>query len=524
MLRIRRISRLQVFNRTASGRFFSTEPPKPPTFFQKDSQPLPLFQNPKTAPKPLQPTVIAPAVTPAADAAAAAAESAKEPMSFGRKLLLFSPIVIFTIAMLELSSIIGTEKKFDDVEEALQLAEEAALDGHLEDSVGCLAEALELMDEHNVEHISEYYISCSLRLAQLLEAAGANDKALVVYEALHKELIHALLHSENYRTLVRNEKYDKVIAQCLLITLKISHLVPVDQLDHAREKLLYAIVVAQNRILENYPVFMLYLNDTQNRNIISLIEFDAGREFEKLNVLEKRVKQDQNAKSPIELPLYTTNSTPESEMLVSFVEGWPIFTDALTFAKNRLADISIQLGDLPEATTNWVSNTIILKASLQPPALMAITLTKMALTLIAANEIIAKGKSDVDLEDIMKSHRLVAEVQDHDLVNDILDSANGQIRNLFTNVLRICDQVNKFKLDEDASAEQVQALERAETMFQSAIDTCQMVASMGLGVLESQENNQFLARKHFSKALQLAKKTENSQYSQDASEWLAKLK
>lgn len=481
-------------------------PQTPPTYFQMASQ----------APKPLGPQ-FGPVATPTIPI--------KKPMSFGKRVLLASPLILIVIGMMGLSGIIEKEEITPEVANAIQLGITSENDGNIDDAIGCYLEAMQLMDEEGVEHVSPIYISCGVRIAQLYEYLKQLDKSLAIYEVLKDEFIHALSNRKDYESFLTDNMLNKAIRTSLAISIRFAQLVPPERLNEGKDALLFNIVIAQNRILEIYPPFLPVINDINNRNILSLLTNDIEREFESLNELEKRVKLDQNAKDPIELPLYATDETEENKFLGLHVGGWPIFTKTLIVAKDTLATLNVESGDLSDTISNLVSNSNFIQRSFDHPAMLALTFSKLAIALQMTHQIISRDYPKESVVEIIQDSKPISvDISKPEIKDFVLTTTAVESERVFKKVLMICEEAKKNKNQHISNNEMILKVKKQlDTMFQPAFEKSEMVSSVGLGLIEMQRGEESAALGHFRRAKILAVKLKDEEYITDISKWISQL-
>lgn len=487
-------------------------PQAPPTYFQTPT----LAPQPLTKPLATQIGLGGPAPPPA---------SPKKPMSFARKVLLATPLILIVIGMLGLSGIIEKEEITPDVANAIQLGITAENENRIDDAIVCYLEAMELMEEAGHEHVSVMYVSCGVRIAQLYEYQGKLDKALGVYGVLKDEYIHALSSHREYESFLTDNMHEKAIRTSLAIAVRFSQLVPPERLEEGKDALLFNIVMAQLAILDKYPPFMPVVNDINNRNILSLLTNDLEHEFKGLNELEKRVRMDQNSKTPIELPLYATDETDENKFLGLHVGGWPIYTKMLIVAKDALANLSAETGDLSDTISNLVSNSNFIQRSFDHPAMLALTFSKLAIALQMTHQIISRDyPRDSIVEIVQDSKPMSVDISKPEIKDFVLTTTAVESERVFNKVLSICREARKSTHHNVVDSEAFLKVKRQlDAMFLPAFDKSEMVSCVGLGLIEMQRDQPDLALAHFQHAKLLATKLRDRDYIDDISGWISQL-
>lgn len=480
-------------------------PQSPPVYFQTANQ----------APKPLATQLGLGAPVP----------PEKKPMSFMRKVLYATPLMLIVIGMMGLAGIIEKEEITPEVGTAIQLGITSENDGNIDDAIRCYLEAMQLMDEAGLERVSPMYMSCAIRIAQLYEYLGKLDKSLAIYEILKDEYIHALSNQKDYESFLTENMLNKAIRTSLAISIRFSQLVPPERLSEGKDALLFNIVIAQMRILEIYAPFMPVINDINNRNILSLLTNDTEREFEGLNELEKKVRLEQNSKTPIELPLYATDETEENKFLGLHVGGWPIFTKMLIVAKDSLANLSIETGDLSDTISNLVSNSNFIQRSFDHPAMLALTFSKLAIALQMTHQIISRDYPKKSVVEIIQDNKPISvDISKPEIKEFVLSTTATESERVFKKVLMICEEAKKSTHQHTSDNEMMERVKKQlDTMFQPAFDKSEMVSSVGLGLIEMQRGETSTALGHFRRAKTLAVKLRDEDYISDIAEWIGEL-
>lgn len=488
-----------------------TSESKPPSFFQSEVPPAPFKSeapingsNNGNSPPNVPPT-----------------EKVKQPIYYH----FFTGLAILSIAYIAVDIVFAltpanTEFISEDVLKIIEKAIEAESKKDIDGAIGYYVDALKKLDEENAEHISPCYTSCAVRIAQLFEHQKNYGKAISIYKELAHAYLNAFTHRDDFVTLIKDESYDFAILRALTIATRYAYLLPEEEVEAARELLMFTIVEAQNRIIEAYPPFLSVLNDINNRNVLDLITADLEKSLQKYPKEEQEKIIKEQSKVPVELPLFTTEQTSENKLLGLHVKAWPVFTRVLINAKDMYADLSIEADDLSAAISNFTSNSVIIQRCFDHPSRLTLTLTKLGvalqMTYQSLNNNFPKGK---EIEIIQDNKPVKVDIESPQLKSFLLDTTVSESKRIFTKVLTLCDTMKKqervirsnhFEND----------IGQWEAMFKPALEKSEMVSSASLGMIEFQEGNSEEALKNFKRAKVLAYKLNDEDYIADINKWI----
>ncbi|TID21172.1 hypothetical protein CANINC_003452 [Pichia inconspicua] len=484
---------------------------KPPSFFQTDTPPAPFKSN-----APIKSTndgSLPPNETHT--------EAVKQPWYYH----IFTGLAILSIAYIAVDIVFAltpanTEFVSEDVLKIIEQAIEAESKKNIEEAIGHYLKALKKLDEENAEHISPCYTSCSVRIAQLFEHQRQYGKAILIYKELTHAYLNAFTHRDDFVTLIKDESYDFAILRALTIAIRYAYLLPEEEIEKARELLMFTIVEAQNRIIEAYPPFLSVLNDINNRNVLDLITADLEKSLQKYPKEKQEEIIKEQSKVPVELPLFTTEQTPENKLLGLHVKAWPVFTRVLINAKDLYADLSIEADDLSAAISNFTSNSVIIQRCFDHPSRLTLTLTKLGvalqMTYQSLNNNFPRGK---EIEIIQDNKPVKVDIESPQLKSFLLDTTVSESKRIFTKVLTLCDTMKKQERVIRSNHFE-QDIGQWEAMFKPALEKSEMVSSASLGMIEFQEGNSEEALKNFKRAKVLAYKLKDEDYISDINKWI----
>ncbi|ODQ44726.1 hypothetical protein PICMEDRAFT_18123 [Pichia membranifaciens NRRL Y-2026] len=414
----------------------------------------------------------------------------------------------------------NTEYVSEETLAHIEKAIEAETNNRIDDAISHYIDALKQLDSEELEHISPCYTSCSVRIAELFEHEKKFDKALLIYKELSNSYLNAFTHREDFDALSDDSSYDFAILRSLTIAIRYAYLLPAKDVDLARETLMFHIVEAQKRVIEAYPPFLSVLNDINNRNVLDLITADLEKTIAHLPESEQEKIIKQQAKTPIELPLFTTEQTPENKILGLHVKAWPVFTRVLINAKDLYANLSIEANDLSAAISNLTSNSIIIQRCFDHPSRLTLTLTKLGVALQMTYQTISrdfpKGK---EIEIIQDSEPVKVNLSSPELKDFVLNTTVSESKRIFLKVLVLCDTMKKQEKIIKAN-HLGQDIGQWEAMFKPALDKSEMVSAASLGMISYQSGFATDALKYFKRAKVLAFRLNDKDYIDDINEWI----
>ncbi|GAV29243.1 hypothetical protein PMKS-002725 [Pichia membranifaciens] len=485
----------------------------PPVFFQSDVPPQPYTPAPAPAPHPTGPQNSQPT------------ESEKVVKQFRTEVytLSFMVVVALLFTGADLYNLLfagNTEYVSEETLAHIEKAIEAETNNKIDEAIGYYIDALKQLDSEELEHISPCYTSCSVRIAELFEHEKKFDKALLIYKELSDSYLNAFTHREDFDILDDDSSYDFAILRSLTIAIRYAYLLPAEEVDLARETLMFHIVEAQKRVIEAYPPFLSVLNDINNRNVLDLITADLEKTIAHLPESEQEKIIKQQAKTPIELPLFTTEQTPENKILGLHVKAWPVFTRVLINAKDLYSNLSIEANDLSAAISNLTSNSIIIQRCFDHPSRLTLTLTKLGVALQMTYQTISrdfpKGK---EIEIIQDSEPVKVNLSSPELKDFVLNTTVSESKRIFLKVLVLCDTMKKQERIIKAN-HLGQDIGQWEAMFKPALDKSEMVSAASLGMISYQTGFATDALKYFKRAKVLAFRLNDKDYIDDINEWI----
>lgn len=486
----------------------------PPVFFQSDVPPQP-FKPSKSATSP----------SPTGQQNNQQIESQKVVKQFRTEMYTFTFMVVVALLFTgaDLYNLVFTGNTEYVSEETLAHIEKAIgaeTNNKIDEAVSHYIDALKQMDSEGLEHISPCYTSCSVRIAELFEHEKKFDKALLIYKELSDAYLNAFTHRDDFETLIDDNSYDFAILRSLTIAIRYAYLLPAKDVDLARETLMFHIVEAQKRVIEAYPPFLSVLNDINNRNVLDLITADLEKTIAHLPEAEQERIIKQQAKTPIELPLFTTEQTPENKILGLHVKAWPVFSRVLINAKDLYANLSIEANDLSAAISNLTSNSIIIQRCFDHPSRLTLTLTKLGVALQMTYQTISrdfpKGK---EIEIIQDSEPVKVNLSSPELKDFVLNTTVSESKRIFLKVLVLCDTMKKQERIIKAN-HLGQDIGQWEAMFKPALDKSEMVSAASLGMISYQTGYPTDALKYFKRAKVLAFRLNDQEYVDDINEWI----
>jgi tetratricopeptide (TPR) repeat protein len=391
---------------------------------------------------------------------------------------------------------------------------------NIDEAINYYLEALKQLDEENEEHISPCYTSCCVRIAELYESEKKFDKALLIYKELSDTYLNAFTHRFDFKCLRKDESFDFAISRSLTIAIRYAYLLPAKDVNIAREVLMFNIVESQKRIVEAYPPFLSILNDINNRNILDLITSDLEKTISHLSTDEQEKIIKEQSKIPVELPLFTTEQTPENKLLGLHVKAWPVFTRVLINAKDMYSNLSIEANDISAAISNLTSNSVIIQRCFDHPSRLSLTLAKLGvelqLTYQTINRDFPKGK---EIEIIQDNEPVTVNLSSPELKNFVLNTTVSESKRIFLKVLSLCDTMKKQERIIKAN-HLGQNIAEWEAMYKPALDKSEMVSAASLGMISYHDGQLNQALRYFKRAKVLANKLKDEDYIDDMNEWI----
>lgn len=482
----------------------SAQPTQPPVFFQSD-------KIPETF-KPIEPTTI-----PQNGPEMPKQSKLRTYTFFG---LAFISLAFIGVDLMNTVTPANTDFISEETLELLGKAIEAETNKDIDQAIQYYMEALKQLDSEECEHISPCYTSCCVRIAELYEINKQFGKALLIYKELSETYLNAFTHRDDFKCLMQDESFDFAILRSLVISIRYACLLPSKDVTLARENLMFNIVEAQKRIIEAYPPFLSILNDITNRNILELITADLEQSIKHLPEDEQQKIIDKQMEVPIELPLFTTEQTPENKLLGLHVKAWPVFTRVLINAKDMYANLSIEANDISSAISNLTSNSVIIQRCFDHPSRLTLTLAKLGVELQSTYQAIhkefPKGK---EIEIIQDNKPVTVNLSSPELKEFVLNTTISESKRIFLKVLSLCDTLKKQEKMIRAN-HLGQNIAEWEAMFKPALDRSEMVSAASLGMLSYNDGNVNEALKYFTRAKVLASKLKDEEYIDDMNEWI----
>lgn len=490
----------------------SKERANPPVFFQSDKPPPEVFKD-KTLEQPKREPVLA------------GYEDVKQSKA--------RTVIVYTLALLSVAFIFSdlieavtpanTDYISEEVLEIISKAIEAESDKNIAKAISYYIQALKQLDEEESEHITPCYTSCCVRIAQLYEHEKKFEKAIAIYKEVADSYLNAFTHRDDFKTLQEDKSFDFAILRSLTVAIRYAYLLNEKNNNDARELLMFNIIEAQKRVIEAYPPFMSVLNDINNRNILDIITSELEQSILHLPKSEQEAIIKKNSETPIELPLFTTEQTPENKILGLNVKAWPVFTRVLINAKDLYVNLSVEANDLSSAISNLTNNSIIIQRCFDHPSRLALTLTKLGVALQMTYQTLNKdfpvGK---EIEIVQDNSPVKVDLSDPQLKDYVLNTTRAESSRIFTKVLSLCENMKKQeKLIK--SNHLGQGVEQWEAMFKPALDRSEMVSSASLGLLNLQNGNTSEALKLLRRAKVLATKLHDDDYITDINDWISKV-
>lgn len=476
---------------------------KPPTFFQSPTPPTP-FKPVNTTP-PIVPPVL--------------------PVKQSKFMYIFYALAFLSTAYIGvdiLNALIPSNTDYisEETLELLGKAIENESKNDINKSIEFYLKALKQLDDEEVEHITPCYTSICIRIAQLFEYEKKFDKALNIYKELSECYLNAIVNRDEFSTLNKNEAFDFAILRSLTISIKYANLLPEEDVEIAKENLLFNIVEAQKRIVEHYPPFLSILNDINNRNILSLITSDIEQSISHLSNEEQEKILKEQTENPIVLPLYTTEQTPENKLLGLDVKAWPVFTRVLINAKDMYANLCIESNDLSNAISSLTSNSVIIQRCFDHPSRLTLTLSKLGVVLQMNYENISNNfPKGEDIDILLNNEHMKSDISSSELKKVVLASTTTESKRIFLKVLSLCDTMKKQEQVMRGN-NQLGNLGEWEAMFKPALDKSEMVSTASLGMISYQEGKLNDALNYFKRAKILANKLKDNDYVDDINGWI----
>ncbi|GMM28903.1 hypothetical protein DAMA08_016190 [Martiniozyma asiatica (nom. inval.)] len=328
------------------------------------------------------------------------------------------------------------------------------------------------------------YTHVVLSLAKIYEENNMKDKALAIY----KELSHAYLHylTVRHSGYISEKLFDRQLAVSLTIVQRYAQLTSEENIDDARELLLCNIILAQMRLVNNYPSFLSLFNDINNRNVLALLTLNENL-------------TDPN--ETIELPLYSIPETPISKIL-GLARIWPTFTPALIQARDLYATIT---PDISELVANLVANTNVIQRSGTDLASLALTLSKLGMSLNRARGELEIGWPDDAFVLVQNDESETGEEVSitGDVKEYVMSTTEKEAIRVFKKTVELCD---KLRLGIHGKESEVE-------LVKGVLDRSEMVACAGLALLE--DDTQWMQR-----ARVLAVKRKEPDWVKDIDSWL----
>ncbi|VEU22306.1 DEKNAAC103394 [Brettanomyces naardenensis] len=422
-----------------------------------------------------------------------------------------------------------SEQGIEILEDAMSKEDSDDIDGAIDN----YERFLKQLDEERVSHSNANYLGAAVRIAELYEIKGRADKALKIYETLSLYLTSLVTERgiDNDFFLDRAQ-YDAAMTRSLTVAIRYASLLPYDRAEEAKNILLTNIVQAQRRIMQEYPPFITVLNENTNQNILTLIARDMQQKLSGKTEEEKRQQLKEALKNPLELPIYTTDPTPENRLLGLFVKGWPVFTRVLINARDLYANICIRDGDYAEAASSLTTNAVIIQRCFDHPARLSICLTKLGIVLQMMAETLKRNlfeekiKEEEEEEQDNVDHKDTAisldpNVDPNMLLANAFRSQNPQIKEfVIQKTYSESERIFKKTLMLTDKMKQQHMQNQVTEFFRPALDKSEMVSSCGLALIGYQSGDYQDALKYLQRARVLAVRLNAADYLEDISKWI----
>lgn len=408
----------------------------------------------------------------------------------------------------------------DESLEIIEKAIECESNGQIDEAINYYLKALKQFDEEEIEHISSTYTSCAIRIAELFENQQKFNKAVKIYKDLSECYLTAFANKKEYDNLETDDQIDFAILRSLVISIRYASLLPQRDIDLARQNLLFNIIAAQNRIIDKYPPFLSILNDINNRNILDVITLDLEESVKHLPKYKQEKIIKEETKNPVELPLFTTEQTPENKLLGLHVKAWPSFTRVLINAKDLYANLSIEANDLSSAISNLTSNTVIIQRCFDHPSRLILTLSKLGIVLQMSYQSINKDfPKGNEIEIVQDNKPTKVDLSSPELKKFVLSTTVSESKRIFSKVLKLCDTMKKQ--ESLIKREHLgQNIGEWEAMFKPSIEKSEMVSSLSLGIISYQTGSNNEALEYFKRARVLAGRLKDLEYLDDINKWI----
>jgi len=228
------------------------------------------------------------------------------------------------------------------------------------------------------------------------------------------------------------------------------------------------------------------------------------------------------AGEPVELPLYTTEQTPENKLLGLNVKAWPVFTRVLLNAKDLYSNMCIETNDLSSAISNLTSNSVIIQRCFDHPSRLILTLAKLGMLLQLSYETIdtqfpQKNQIDIVNEDDNSNSQI--DISSPELKQFLLNSTVSESKRIFMKVLKLCEtlKLQESLVKKDHLGKEVYEW---EMMFKPAIEKSELISHLSLGIIFFKAGSADESLACFKKARVIAGRLKDLEYLDDINKWL----
>ncbi|KAG7826629.1 hypothetical protein KL920_005351 [Ogataea angusta] len=394
-------------------------------------------------------------------------------------------------------------------------------DALVAENEGDFAKALKLYrkclvvcDNEMTSELDQHYTGAVLKVAEMFEKLEDFDHALAVYKTLSEFMVSEIGKPDSN---LSKKKFDMLLQQTMVAAMRYTNLLKPEERYKVKKLLLDIIVMAQRRLAEHYPAFLVLLYDQINRSIVDFLTAADPRVPKLPNELRSIVKEGLVAQLAPQPGPDMAKLPKEIKLLITAGDAWLPFVKELVSLRDQFADICISEGSLDEASFYLRTNLLLMQSSIDEPGKLTLTLTKMGVVLYLMSEEYDK-------------HAKLLENTDQIAIIDQLstlgfkpkpDSSHGKFGNVLNRI-----KETSYK-ESEASFQQVLELTGMIRSASFGTDTqlpefvtvgmhlAEMISSTGLAMHMLREKKYAESKKHFLRARVLALKYDVDDYLKD---------
>ncbi|KAH3671540.1 hypothetical protein OGAPHI_000243 [Ogataea philodendri] len=260
-------------------------------------------------------------------------------------------------------------------------------EGNFAKALKLYSKCLSVADKEGTSQLDQHYTGAVLKVAEMYEKLDDFDHALAIYKDLSEFLLSQIGNPE---VKLSQKKRDMLIQQSLVVSMRYCNLLKPSERQEIKQLLLDNILIAERRIIEHYPPFLVLLYDQLNRSVVDFITAGDDK-FAKLPPQVRNLVKDGMVVQLAPQPGPEMSKIPkELKLLITAGDAWLPFVKELVSLRDLCADICISEGSLQEAAFYLRTNLLLMQSSIDEPGKLSLTLTKMGVVFYLLSEQYAK--------------------------------------------------------------------------------------------------------------------------------------